>query len=104
MDSEYSRDGRIIYEEGVLQVRENILDFNSHYLYIGENSFFLKAGSLEEFAQRTPIGKIEQELQLYDPLIPVVLKKNGFSVDGFQTFLLRVRLEEVEAQLRDSNR
>ena len=102
MDIDESRNGKIIYNEGPLEVRENIIDFNSHHLYIGQNYFLLQAGCLEEFAQRTPIGEIEKALNLYDPRIPFVLKENNISTNSFQSFLLKARLEEVEAQLRDS--
>ena len=55
---------------------------DEHVVQIGDNTYRLQRGILEEFA-RAPRGELERLIRTVDDIMLFDLKKQGVSIDGF---------------------
>ena len=96
------REGELIYSEEGVEVRTFPNRPGDYNVYIGEglgNYFLFQRGSLEQFAERTPMRKLEEGLRNYNERINPALKENNLSPEQFALILARTRIKSLQAEL-----
>lgn len=89
------KEGKIIYNEGKIEVRTHDRDPDAHNIWIGDNYFLFQRGCLEQFAIRTQACDLERALGNYNPSIPYVLKQERVTPESF-ALVLSHALEKEE--------
>jgi len=88
--------GSLIRGEAGIEIRTDPKNYEIQVLWIGNESYPLIYGKLEEFGLKTPINELEAHLIDYNPAIIQSLKNIRVSPEGLAVILARVLIGQRE--------
>ena len=90
-----------LYEDGQIVIHYCMNHNGAHILNIGDGSYFLDAGILDDLAT-TPRGDLTGKLDSVNPAIVRDARQHGMSVDSIGMALAQARVRELEKELSNA--